>query len=154
MNCKNCGNELKGRWQKIFCSHSCAATFNNVGVRRHGIMRSTICECGEKKYYISNLCFKCKNKKSREMCLEKPIGKIPIKSRLQTIRGLARLFLLETKRPKKCKICGYDKHVNVCHIKPISSFLETDSINKVNNIENLEYYCPNHHWEFDHGLLM
>jgi hypothetical protein len=34
--CKKCGNELTGKWQITFCSRSCATSFNNKGVRRHG----------------------------------------------------------------------------------------------------------------------
>lgn len=31
----NCQEELTGKWQKKFCNNSCAASFNNKGVRRH-----------------------------------------------------------------------------------------------------------------------
>lgn len=36
MNCITCNEPLTGRWQKKFCSRSCASTHNNTGVRRHG----------------------------------------------------------------------------------------------------------------------
>ena len=55
-------------------------------------------------------------------------------------------------REQKC-FCGYDKHVEVCHIKPISSFSLDTLISMINVESNLRLLCPNHHWEYDHGLL-
>ena len=52
-----------------------------------------------------------------------------------------------------CKVCGYDKHVEVCHIKSVSSFLDTATVLEINSIENLVVLCRNHHWEYDHDLL-
>ena len=50
----------------------------------------------------------------------------------------------------KCEKCGYDKHVEFCHIKPIKDFPETSTIREVNAKENIIALCPNCHWEFDH----
>ena len=155
MNCKNCGNELKGKGQIIFCSQSCAASFNNIGVRRHGYPENYYnCQCGRQKDYKAKFCLKCKKENTRKNLLKKIIGDIPKKNRVQILRNMARIFLEETQIKKSCKICGYNKHVDVCHIKPIKSFLESDLIGDVNNVKNLEYMCPNHHWEFDHGLIV
>lgn len=52
-----------------------------------------------------------------------------------------------------CSVCGYDKHVHICHIKPISSFDETSTLSEINSPDNLIILCPNCHWEFDHNLL-
>ncbi len=52
-----------------------------------------------------------------------------------------------------CQKCGYDKHTNFCHIKPLHSFKLSATIREVNHTSNLLILCPNHHWEFDHGLL-
>ena len=56
-------------------------------------------------------------------------------------------------KPKHCLICGYDKHYEVCHIKAVSDFSEDTPITVINHIDNLVALCPNHHWEFDNGLL-
>ena len=48
---------------------------------------------------------------------------------------------------------GYDKHYEVCHIKAVSDFSEDTPITVINHIDNLVALCPNHHWEFDNGLL-
>lgn len=52
-----------------------------------------------------------------------------------------------------CSNCSYDKHVEVCHIKAISSFPLSAKIAEVNSPKNLILLCPNCHWEFDNGLL-
>lgn len=52
----------------------------------------------------------------------------------------------------KCSKCGYDKHFEVCHIKPISEFPLDTPISEINNSKNLIPLCPNCHWELDHNL--
>ncbi len=51
-----------------------------------------------------------------------------------------------------CTKCGYSKHVEVCHIKHISSFPLDTLISDINANNNLLVLCPNCHWEFDHDL--
>jgi 5-methylcytosine-specific restriction endonuclease McrA len=53
----------------------------------------------------------------------------------------------------KCERCGYDKHVEICHIKAIKQFSEESTIKEINDRSNIIGLCPNCHWEFDHGLL-
>ena len=50
---------------------------------------------------------------------------------------------------KVCAECGYDKHVELAHIKSISDFEDSDCINDINHLDNLKFLCPNCHWEFD-----
>ena len=45
----------------------------------------------------------------------------------------------------KCAICGYDKHVEIAHIKPVSDFTDSCTIAEINSIDNLIALCPNHH---------
>lgn len=52
-----------------------------------------------------------------------------------------------------CAACGYSKHVQLAHIKPVSSFPPEATIGEVNSPRNVIQLCPNCHWEFDHGLL-
>lgn len=49
-----------------------------------------------------------------------------------------------------CQKCGYKKHVEFCHIKPIKDFSETATIREINDRKNVIALCPNCHWEFDH----
>lgn len=53
----------------------------------------------------------------------------------------------------KCAVCGYDKHIEVAHIKAVSDFDNDALICEINNINNLIPLCPNHHWEFDNHIL-
>lgn len=53
----------------------------------------------------------------------------------------------------KCAICGYDKHIEVAHIKAVSDFDDTATIREINSITNLIGLCPNHHWEYDNGFI-
>ena len=54
----------------------------------------------------------------------------------------------------KCAICGYDKHIEVAHIKAVSDFDDTATIREINSITNLIGLCPNHHWEYDNGFII
>ena len=50
-------------------------------------------------------------------------------------------------------ICGYSKHYEVAHIKAVADFDDNDLISEINSENNLIALCPNHHWEYDNGLL-
>jgi len=52
-----------------------------------------------------------------------------------------------------CIICGYSKHVEVAHKKAVSDFSDDTPVSEINSIENLIALCPNHHWEYDNGIL-
>ena len=65
----------------------------------------------------------------------------------------ARKVYLESGRPLKCCICGYEATVDIAHIKAVAAFDDNALIKEINNIENLIALCPNHHWEYDNGLL-
>lgn len=52
-----------------------------------------------------------------------------------------------------CSNCGYSKHIQLCHIKPIKDFSDDTLLKDVNSPDNIIQLCPNCHWEFDHGLL-
>ena len=69
------------------------------------------------------------------------------------IRTLARRAYIRAFPSPVCRICGYSKHVEIHHIKPVSSFSSDTPISVINQLENLIALCPNCHWEFDHGIL-
>lgn len=53
-----------------------------------------------------------------------------------------------------CQVCGYDKHIELAHIKPIHKFADSDLVSVINHPDNILVLCRNHHWEFDSGLLL
>lgn len=69
------------------------------------------------------------------------------------IRKIASKIFSSSGNSRKCIICGYDKHIEIAHIKSISSFSDDSLISEINDINNLVALCPNHHWEFDNGVL-
>ena len=69
------------------------------------------------------------------------------------LRTIARRLYNNANLPRACHNCGYDKHVEICHIRAINSFPDDTPIAVINALENLVALCPNCHWEFDHGLL-
>ena len=69
------------------------------------------------------------------------------------IRKLAEAAFKEANPLPKCAICGYHHHVEVAHIKAVSQFEDSATIREINSIDNLIGLCPNHHWEYDNGIL-
>ena len=69
------------------------------------------------------------------------------------IRKLAERIYKNSDKELKCAICGYDKHVEIAHIKSVSEFDGHSTIAEINSIDNLIALCPNHHWEYDNGIL-
>ena len=69
------------------------------------------------------------------------------------IRREAENIFKESGLGYKCFICGYDKHIEIAHIKSVSDFSDDTKISEINDIHNLIALCPNHHWEFDNEKL-
>lgn len=70
-----------------------------------------------------------------------------------TVRKLAEKIYKESNKEMKCIVCGYNKHVEIAHIKAVSDFDDNSRISSINALENLIALCPNHHWEFDNNLI-
>jgi predicted restriction endonuclease len=153
INCKQCNKETTN---PKFCSRSCAASYTNRLFPKRKKSQLFCKSCGiiifPNKY--ETMCDSCNP-------FKKDWSKITLASlqnrrsyqRNSQIRDLARQVINRQNIEKKCKICGYDKHVDVCHIKPISAFSLDDTISKINSSDNLILLCKNHHWELDHKLL-
>ena len=73
--------------------------------------------------------------------------------RYQLVRAHAHKVMKLSGVAKECKFCGYDTHVELCHIKSISSFGLDSLVRDVNAVDNLCWLCRNHHWELENGVL-
>lgn len=156
---------------KRFCNRSCAVTFNNRGIRRHGSPLKDKCpDCGRLKSRRSKMCQNCRieNRLISKVHpdLVKPSTLMGNRTKFQlfqirvnwqsarsSIQRHARRVLNNSDKEKKCLECGYDKHVDCCHIKPVSDFGDDVLIKEINHIDNLMWLCPNHHWEFDNKII-
>lgn len=140
-----------------FCSRSCAATYNNVRYPKRGRLPDFHCKvCGIKIYKHSTYCRKHANTNNKNDWSKITYGEAVSKRSYQAhsrIRDLARRTYKDSNGPKKCCKCGYEKHFEVCHIKPINSFSSDTVISDINSLDNLVALCRNCHWEFDHGFL-
>jgi len=168
--------------KKIFCDHSCAAIFNQKGKpsKNRGnlkIKESTCNYCGGKfiksrtkngSISKSKYCETCKTHKHNNVQRSKETRTSNIElitkeelfnsrknwqSARSTIRKHAWKIFKQSGKELKCKICEYTIYVEVCHIKDVKDFLGNTKIIEINSISNLVPLCPNHHWEFDNGLL-
>jgi len=104
------------------------------------------CKCGNSKTKQSNTCSKCHYnnlKKYNTIADCQDSNKYTGPTSYQIIRSRARSIVKDI---TSCQQCGYEKHVEICHIKPISSFPLDTEIDVVNDINNLIVLCPNCHW--------
>ena len=152
--CYGCDETLPAgteRRQK-FCSRSCAASYNNrLYPKRYSKVKCGV--CGKAIDARSKLCKPCRDALELERILAKPIGSMfcrgASRAKFNRIREWARRLLEKQGREKRCLICGFDVTVEVCHLIPISDFLDSTPMGIVNCPENLVYLCPNHHAELD-----
>lgn len=136
---KNGKTYLKSRCKK--CS-TIANRKESCGIR---------CKCGNKMHKISNCCSKC----LRKLVTIQDCYQRYDKHHLSSVFSLVRIRARYKYRNQitECQNCRYNKHVEVCHIKPISSYPKDTMIDEINDISNIVFLCPNCHWEFDNGIL-
>lgn len=154
MNCITCQKETNN---PKFCSRTCSAiTTNKTHPRRKLNKTCSKCSCVVKSYR-HNLCVfhfeELNNNKTGNNTIEFYIKKNSIQGKHKSwkfvhIRSLARN---QHKHILKlpCAKCGYSKHVELAHIRAISSFPITTKIKEVNSADNVIQLCPNCHWELD-----
>jgi len=129
-----------------FCSMSCSGIYNN---RIRNLNKPKKIKSIVKKELINSKTFFAANY-SKEYLFSSSKN---WQSARTTIRKHAALVFKESKVEKKCFFCGYDKTIEIAHIKSVSSFTKDSLIRDINSPNNIIALCPNHHWEFDHGLI-
>jgi hypothetical protein len=143
-NCKNCGTETKN---PKFCSSSCAASFNNKGVRRHGNAAGVCMNCGGDKSnhrskFCSNDCFQEYRKNDFiTKWLNGDNDGCGAEGGLMSRR--IRTYLMEQQN-NSCIKCGWSE-VNKTTGKVPLEINHIDGDWRNNSRENLELICPNCH---------
>ena len=158
------GEINRSKSKNMFCSRSCAGTFNGRKRTRKGSVR--VCKSCQNTYVFKN------NKPSRVYCgqckAKNPNKNYDEKTLLEVIRSLSIAgkhpswkwsYVRNRARQKHkellglpCFRCGYSLHVELAHIKALSSFPETAKVSEVNDRKNVVQLCRNCHWELDRGL--
>jgi hypothetical protein len=155
---------------KHYCSRTCSAKINNLGRMRNPakLFICKNCNVEFKRTYSHKrrgLCKQCteiwKSHTSKEfqdkLKLKDFFNSSSIKGKHPSWKS-AHIRELNRRRWDfdkfgSCVVCGYDKHIELAHIKAISSFDENATIGEVNSIMNVLPLCRNHHWEFDNNSL-
>lgn len=153
MKCLHCNKETSN---PKYCSKSCSAKANNVlfpkKIKTNSCKGCKISITSSRTY--CDLCWT--TRPTYSTLRDKPLSQVRGERRYQKssyIREHSRSVFLKNNPNPKCYNCAYDKHIEVCHIKAISSFEDSTLISEINSISNLVGLCPNCHWEFDHGIL-
>lgn len=143
--CLHCNKETSN---PKFCSKSCSAKeTNKIPKRKAKQYTCNSCGCIIKANRVK--CDACLLPK--DMTLGQAIyAKHHKSSAFALVRSRARASVRNEEQI--CECCGYDKHVEVCHVKPIHSFPPETLLTEINSRDNLKLLCPNCHWEFDHLL--
>lgn len=159
--CKNCNKpilcapnkRLDQTREKVFCCQSCSATYNNLNKEKKGYYCT---KCGEllgygyKEFGRKLYCENCNpNTIKWDTATLKEVKEKREYQKYSRIRALARKKFFKETNIKTCQFCGYDKHIEVCHIKGINEFPDNTTIAEINDLTNMIGLCPNCHWEFD-----
>jgi hypothetical protein len=162
--CKECGSIILVQdheqptvaRNKKFCGKSCAAKFNNKRYPKRKPKPKECSKCGKLIVSRGACCEPCKNFIARESLGSRTKGELK-RENLYTyksrIAAHARVKYLAHRDASSCIICGYSKHIQICHIKSIASFDDTTLVKDINSLTNLIHLCSNHHIELDRGLL-
>ncbi len=151
VKCKKCNknvyralSELK-RSKNSFCSKSCAASFNNKGIRRHGQAPGICLSCQKKvSSYARKYCSqKCQSNYLYNIYISEWLDGKQNGNRGEQVSSRIRKYLFE-KHDNKCQKCKWSKVNKVTGKIPLT-INHIDGKWKNNRPKNLELICPNCH---------
>ena len=136
------------KYPNNYCSRSCAAIINNAkAIKRNRTKKCKTCDNlirTSRRY-----CDKCSEYRKRDITLREILNQTTNPYSLYAnVRHRAR-NIAKNLGWKSCIKCGYDKHIEIAHVKPISSFDMSTLVSVINDESNLLPLCPNCHWEHD-----
>ncbi len=167
--CACCGKKLEFKQRNnLFCSNSCAATFNNTNRKQSEKTKQKISETLSKKKNknfkyvpkkIYTNCLNCGKKltnRNSKFCSSKCFSEYNYKERVKLfedghnftkfngqIPTFIKRYLME-KYDNKCEKCGWGEMHPITHNIPLEvHHIDGDCTN--NKIENLQLLCPNCH---------
>lgn len=169
------------KYTKMFCSKSCRSTYVGATYIKPKLRHCAICHTQYQRSHTNGSlkhCELCINKTNTTADIDASVSKIHgllIKDPSQYFKTLSiKDYMLFSKMDRSdikykihalsrnwnknlkklpCQICGYSFYTELCHIKPIQSFVEYATLGDVNSPDNIAVLCPNHHKELDKGLL-
>lgn len=160
-SCINCKALTKN---PKFCCRTCSAQYNNRCFPKRKLLRTCtrcaqivksyrhiLCEVHHQEYLHSRTVF-TQNLTLEAYWKKKSLEGLHKSSKNAHVRILCRNTHKDL-LTQPCRKCGYSKHVELCHLQPISSFPPTATIAEVNALSNIVQLCRNCHWELDHGLF-
>lgn len=157
MICNHCSQQFeKKRYNQKYCSKECQHQYATTTWCRANMKT---CVCGTKIKHTSEKCKSCQT--GHTQVQKKTLGDckqmLSVKGKhsswaMAHLRGYNRSWNKEL-LSFGCQVCGYKKHVELAHIKPVSSFEDEVLLTTINDPNNLLVLCPNHHWEFDNHCL-
>lgn len=160
--CKNCGNKIERNGlslseylRKKFCSQSCAASYNNVGVSRNRSkttngneeLKNNCLNCGKPISHKNKYCsFSCQHEYEYNEYIRKwKSGEISgtVGNAWIDVSKHIRRYLFE-KFDNKCSRCGWSEINPYTNKLPLEiEHIDGDATN--NKEENLTLLCPNCH---------
>lgn len=156
VECLKCGKNFLKKVSEIrkspnnFCSRSCSTSYNNVVSAKRAVTGA----CKQCEASISTKYIYCKDCRDSRLFKNRKLAEVICRSNKASkycrIREHARKLYQHI---TSCEICGYKKHVEICYIKPLSSYDATTFVSEINDRNNIAVLCPNCHWELDNGLL-
>lgn len=153
--CLNCTTPVAtgpGRTGK-FCSRSCATTYNNT----HRPKRQLTKSCKTCTVKIKSTVSYCSDCSPSGVFQAKTLGELRETSKTDaSVYNRIRLYSrnIAMKLPHQhCIICGYHNHVEVAHLRTLSTLSDDTTVEQAGGAHNFVLLCPNHHWEFDYGNL-
>ena len=134
--CKNCHKILPFiKRNNVFCSNSCSASFNNIGINRHNTTPNSCRHCGNDTSGRNVFCDKC-----IEDGFHLNYNRVTRLEEAKTNRSRRRIII--DIRGYCCESCGNSKWMG----QPITLELHHIDGNSDNNVsDNLQLLCPNCH---------